>query len=1458
MKKYGKTIARLRKEKGLTQEQLGKMLNVSYQAISKWENDLAEPSLETIEKLAEIFDISLAEFFNLSNGERIEGNGAIKDNAKSVNSTKLKPWYLVLGLSVFTIILALCAFLIPVKYTSNQIFEAYNSAFFFIKTKGDNGTGKGTGFFINKSGLAVTVYSNIANCTSLTAEVNGKEYDIEKIVGADIDKNIAIIQIDIEKSDSIKIGDSNDVKMGDKVYAITFTEIDKPKISIAEGMVFKVESDSKGVLSIQTTASFEETNSGGALFNENGKVIGIILEQLDINGIGFDMVNVCQPINEVGKIDRDINEPLDMFNDMIKKFSFYSDNKVVEQKEFISGDTITKIKDPIKKGYILDGWYADSEYESEFDFSKPIYENGECYAKWTPIKYTIKFDANGGVGSMEDIELSYDESYTLPNNEFYKPQYNFVGWKVEGEDKEYNNNQIVRNLTDINNDIVTLVAKWEIIEYTIHFDGNGSNSGEMNDIVLKYDQVINLPTNSLIRKGYNFVGWLYNDKFYKDSAEVSKLSESEGTVVLLAQWEPIDYIVRFVYEGQETYEQEFIYDDRQKLLKNRFTKVDYNFSNWYSDALKRIFLDEEEVANLTDIDGGIVELHAVFAEMRYNVRYNPHNEIDLDESVIESYSYSEIVQVQDKFNLRGYIFRYYVDENGTIYSDTFTKLSNIDNDIIDLFAVWDEITYTPVYRYIHKDEFITDLISTKSYEEEFVLEEPRYSFDGYEFVYYKVYSNIYDAGETVSRLTYVNNSYVAIDAVYEPKEYEIVFDGNGATSGEMNSILATFDSPVTIPTNTYVREGYTFMGWQFNDLIYNSTDIGIPITKYQDSITLTAQWIQNLNGEGTNVNPYTISTLDDLNRFASLTKVNQFKDKYVVLSNDIDCEFNKVKPIIFSGIFDGKGHKIVNIDYESGALFEENKGIIQNLNIDNLQIEYINSEEEIYIAGLVKINAGIISKCSVNGRINIENSNSPDIKIYGFVANNQMFNPDLSNRIEYCFSNLEVTINSNNDIENLVICGFADGDNITADYNYSTLKFTANLGNVDSLNVNAFGFENTHSFAKANIDINAEAVNSYNLRQTVKYYSSDSEIKLLIGGKSVPNLIETTTQTENLKDREWMENNLFDVSGVWIYDSINFPTLNYSYQKEINSQEEFIALNGKVIYDDYILNCDIDLSSVKNFRIQANYGTFNGNGHIIKNYILKTDDYFNSYSLFSANFGTIKNLGIENIDIQFNHSNMKKNDACASGLVAENYGTIYACFAKGKIEASTLDYNLYIGGLVAVSYGEVTNCYTDVVIDATMFSEETTQTELSIGGLIAYGNGMTKNCFSIGDVNLYSHYAYVDILSAYGLSGSEGKVLDSFVLSNVSISVYDSYSYDYYIHGIGRTYENCYAYEWQTVTYLSDDMAIGDKSYDELCSLEFLSSLNFEAWVDLDYLQTNPNAVWTISESALPTLWYEA
>ncbi|MCH5152503.1 MAG: helix-turn-helix transcriptional regulator [Clostridiales bacterium] len=63
MTDYGTKIAELRSANKMTQAQLGEQLNVTSQAVSKWENGLSEPDIESIRKICEIFHITFDEFF---------------------------------------------------------------------------------------------------------------------------------------------------------------------------------------------------------------------------------------------------------------------------------------------------------------------------------------------------------------------------------------------------------------------------------------------------------------------------------------------------------------------------------------------------------------------------------------------------------------------------------------------------------------------------------------------------------------------------------------------------------------------------------------------------------------------------------------------------------------------------------------------------------------------------------------------------------------------------------------------------------------------------------------------------------------------------------------------------------------------------------------------------------------------------------------------------------------------------------------------------------------------------------------------------------------------------------------------------------------------------------------------------------------------------------------------------
>ena len=98
-------------------------------------------------------------------------------------------------------------------------------------------------------------------------------------------------------------------------------------------------------------------------------------------------------------------------------------------------------------------------------------ETGSISGEYTydsSINYTVKFDNNGGTGSMDDLSLSLGEPTILPKYTFTRTNYLFAGWSTTANgDVEYLDEQMVMSLATTDNAIVTLYAVWKEPSETI-------------------------------------------------------------------------------------------------------------------------------------------------------------------------------------------------------------------------------------------------------------------------------------------------------------------------------------------------------------------------------------------------------------------------------------------------------------------------------------------------------------------------------------------------------------------------------------------------------------------------------------------------------------------------------------------------------------------------------------------------------------------------------------------------------------------------------------------------------------------------------------------------------------------------------------------------------------------------------------------------------------------------------
>ncbi len=133
----------------------------------------------------------------------------------------------------------------------------------------------------------------------------------------------------------------------------------------------------------------------------------------------------------------------------------------VDPQSVTKNEKAKKPADPTRAGYSFDGWYTTQM--ALYDFESPVTKDFTLYAKWTPISYTIKFDANGGTGSVPaDITAVYDKNLNLPSNALTRTNLTASGWntKPDGKGTHYDSSATVKNLTDKKDAVITLYAQW--------------------------------------------------------------------------------------------------------------------------------------------------------------------------------------------------------------------------------------------------------------------------------------------------------------------------------------------------------------------------------------------------------------------------------------------------------------------------------------------------------------------------------------------------------------------------------------------------------------------------------------------------------------------------------------------------------------------------------------------------------------------------------------------------------------------------------------------------------------------------------------------------------------------------------------------------------------------------------------------------------------------------------------
>lgn len=506
----------------------------------------------------------------------------------------------------------------------------------------------------------------------------------------------------------------------------------------------------------------------------------------------------------------------------------------------------------VNNGYKFKGWsFAPNVVNADYPDNCIVadewidlhYPKVDLYAVWEPISWTVKYDANGGIGTMADSKHVYESGSKLNQNQFSKTGYTFNGWQVSR----------VRNGK----------TEW-LCANTDNSWINGSEWYEKDKI----------PSN---RKIYHFY----------DNQVMHKCTYIDGDVLLChAQWTANKHRNRFWHfvqgfknaEGNSTNKQaykvkedssvSFTYGQRYTIDESYATQIpngcylDSSFGSSWHVGPNGIWepgdwLNYKMGTTIVQADGSMFFEYDYYP-YDYTITYNLNGGINNNANPS---TYNVLYGVTFKNPTRaGYTFTGWYDENGNKVTginegcnatfssadDLYTKLATRTTGNKALTARWEPIHYTVTYdanggtgTMASQDITYTDIYDNMTNTTKCQYTKNGYLFDGWyasrmyngklQYLYasssggrgewydegrqpsgYSLYK--YSNGEKTGHVTTVDKDVITFHAQWKPITWTVKYDANGG-SGTMADTTHKYMVSVQLNKNTFVRNGYTFNGW---------------------------------------------------------------------------------------------------------------------------------------------------------------------------------------------------------------------------------------------------------------------------------------------------------------------------------------------------------------------------------------------------------------------------------------------------------------------------------------------------------------------------------------------------------------------------------------------------------------------------------------------------------------------
>ena len=462
---------------------------------------------------------------------------------------------------------------------------------------------------------------------------------------------------------------------------------------------------------------------------------------------------------------------------------------------------------PKKEHYTFENWYSDQELSHEFSFDTEISGDTTLYAKWTPVKYTVTFETNGG-SPINAAEVDYNSTVEKPDAPT-KDDRVFDAWYTdEALTKAYDFTKPVTG------DLI-LYAKY-IPFFMVTFDSKGGS--EVNPAKVGSGKTVTAPAAPTKAKSI-FAGWYTSkDKGVTLSETAWDFSKNTVTdeITLYAKWIEAWTVTFNANNGSE---EKSVDVEKGKTVKKPADpkKDNYTFEGWYTDkACKKNF-------DFTTAITGDLTLYAKWKPVNYTVTFESNGGSAVKAQIVP-YGSKASKPVPDKADkdFEGW----YTDKACTKKFDFTTAITGN----LTLYAKW-TIGYTVTFNTDGGSKVEKQLVEVN--QKATKPADP--TKEGYAFEYW--YEPLKGENTKFDFDTAITGSK-SLSAKWTPA-YTVTFDTNGGSKIPAQTIK--IGGKATKPADPERGEGEskrTFINWYTE----NGSEFDFENSEINDNITLYAKW----------------------------------------------------------------------------------------------------------------------------------------------------------------------------------------------------------------------------------------------------------------------------------------------------------------------------------------------------------------------------------------------------------------------------------------------------------------------------------------------------------------------------------------------------------------------------------------------------------------------------------------